>query len=73
MEDNTAGVKVGYDPGSVRAGKQEAGASRKQMVALACRFQCLCLELPTRLSLSDRTTLKESGKSCPLRKTYYIL
>lgn len=50
MEDNSAGVKAGYGPGSARAGKQEAGAS--QMVTLAC--SSLCPDFPTTLSVADR-------------------
>lgn len=50
MQDNSAGVKAGYGPGSARAGKREAGAS--QMVTLA--RSSLCLDFPATLSVADR-------------------
>lgn len=48
-------MKAGSEPGSVRAGKQEAGGS--QTVALVCRAHFLCLSFLTSLSLAGRETL----------------
>lgn len=48
-------MNAGSEPGSVRAGKQEAGAS--QTVALDCIAHFLCLSFLTSLSLAGRETL----------------